>query len=343
MKTNQLVAGLAVALSTLAFTRATAGEAASVTQNHVNVRGQPSLMGEVITQLQKDEKVVILEEIPVEKPKKGEPAAWARIQMPANTPVWVFADFIDSGNKSVSVSRVNLRAGPGENFSVVGRLDRGDAVKEIRRVENWMEIEAPEKAHAFVALNLLAKDSPAPPATKTETATPPPAPTRAEPERTSPPLVATPADNSPPPLTLQPVAETPPPVAETPAPTTSAAPTPAATTPAVSNAVSSTPAPVPIVTNPETAAPLTAAAPLPKRIVRREGIVRSTKSIQAPTYFELVSTDTRRVINYLHTLDPELKLKDLKGKKIVVTGEEGLDARWPRTPILEIETIEVAP
>ncbi|MBM3839855.1 MAG: hypothetical protein FJ398_18160 [Verrucomicrobia bacterium] len=345
MKTNQLVASLAVALSTFAFAGVKAGETASVTQKHVNVRGQPSLIGEVITQLQKGEKVVILEEIPVEKPKKGEPAAWARIQMPANTPVWVFADFIDAGNKSVSVSRVNLRAGPGENFSVVGRLDRGETVKEIRRVENWMEIETPDKAYAFVALNLLAKDAPTPAATKTESVAPPPAP-KPEPDRTAPPIAATLSDSAPPPLTLQPVSETPPPAIETPAAAASQPLTTTENTPAVSNVVSTppAPAPVPVVTTPETAAPpLTDTAPPPKRIVRREGIVRSTKSIQAPTYFELVSTDTRKVVNYLHTLDPELKLKDFKGRKIIVTGEEGVDPRWPRTPILEAETIEVAP
>lgn len=343
MKTNQLVFGLVVAISTLAFAGAKAGEPASVMQNHVNVRGQPSLSGEVITQLQKGEKVVILEEIPVEKPKKGEPARWARIQMPANTPVWVFADFIDANNKSVSVTRVNLRAGPGENFSVVGRLDRGDTVKEIRRVEGWAEIEAPDKAYAFVGLNFLAKAESAPPpaATKTESIATPPAPTIVEPDRTSPPIAAVPSENTAAPLKLQTVPETPPPTVEAPATPTPQAPTLAETTPAVSNVVSTPPPPV--VTTPEAATPQTDTAPPPKRIVRREGIVRSTKSIQAPTYFELVSADTRKVINYLHTLDPELKLKEFKGKRIVVTGEEGIDRRWPNTPIIEAETIEVVP
>ena len=95
---------------------------------------------------------------------------------------------------------------------------------------------------------------------------------------------------------------------------------------------------------PETAPqPSTELAPPPKRIVRREGVVRGTKSIQAPSWYELVATDTGKPINYLHTLDPELKLKDFRGKKIVVTGEEGIDPRWPATPILEIATIAVAP
>ena len=77
--------------------------------------------------------------------------------------------------------------------------------------------------------------------------------------------------------------------------------------------------------------------------MRREGVVRGTKSIQAPTYFELVSPETRKTINYLYSDDPGLKLKDFKGKKIVVTGEEGIDPRWPQTPLIEVQTLDLKP
>src|SRR5689334_6824501 len=97
-----------------------ADEPAVVKDGRVNVRAQPSLVGEVITQLQQGEKVVILEEVPGAKGKTNEPPRWARIQMPANTPVWVYAPFVDTNSKSVKVSRLNLRAGPGENYGVVG-------------------------------------------------------------------------------------------------------------------------------------------------------------------------------------------------------------------------------
>src|SRR5438445_5281038 len=94
-----------------------ASEIATVNQSKVNVRGQPALVGEVITQLNKGDQVNFLEEISLEKPKAGEPAKWAKIKMPANTPVWVFASFIDPATKTVAARRLNLRAGPGENYS----------------------------------------------------------------------------------------------------------------------------------------------------------------------------------------------------------------------------------
>jgi len=33
-------------------------------------------------------------------------------------------------------------------------------------------------------------------------------------------------------------------------------------------------------------------------------------------------------------------LKELKGKKVYVTGEEYVDKRWLKTPVLEIDTLE---
>ena len=52
--------------------------------------------------------------------------------MPTNVPAWVKSDYIDAATKSVKVHRVNLRGGPGENFSVVGRLEKGSAINELR-------------------------------------------------------------------------------------------------------------------------------------------------------------------------------------------------------------------
>ena len=39
----------------------------------------------------------------------------------------------------------------------------------------------------------------------------------------------------------------------------------------------------------------------------------------------------------------EINLKDYRGQKVVVSGEEGIDPRWPNTPILDMETLDVLP
>ena len=75
--------------------------------------------------LQNGDTVTVLEEITLAISPSGEPAKWYRIAMPPNIPVWVRADFIDPATKAVKARRVNLRGGPGENYSVVGRLEKG--------------------------------------------------------------------------------------------------------------------------------------------------------------------------------------------------------------------------
>lgn len=356
MKTKKPLAWLAAVSLLFSLVHLAAEETAVVKDGRINVRGQPSLIGEVITQLQEGEKVVVLEEITVAKPKTNEPPRWVRIQMPANTPVWVYAPFIDPATKTVKVSRLNLRAGPGENYSVVGRLTRGASIQEIRRVEDWLEIETPPGAYGFVAADLLAKpgSSPGPAAT--------PEPAHLDSPVVRPPEIAStepPAGRT---VNQSPSAEAPavatspgsePPPAQTAVPNVGLPPrdsTASSASPSASSPTTSEPArspraePAPAPEMPAvTALPPQGEQALQRRVVRREGLVRSTASIQAPTYYELLSPETRKTMNYLHTENLGISLKDYRGRRIVVTGEEAIDPRWPKTPVIEVETLELIP
>src|SRR6266516_1838258 len=167
MKKNGRWGGVILVALGLVLATARAEETAMVKKDRVNVRGQASQGSEVITQLKKGETVLVLGEVVPKKHKRGEPARWMKIQLPANTPVWLYAPYVETNNHTVNIKRLNLRAGPGENFSVIGRLDRGTPVKEIRTDGNWMEIETPANAYAFVAADLLEKTgTPAPTATE---------------------------------------------------------------------------------------------------------------------------------------------------------------------------------
>lgn len=260
-----------------------------VQTDRVNVRARPSIYSEVLTQLHTGATVTVLDEIAPETAGPEQPTKWAKIVLPTNTPVWVFAAYIDAAAEKVKARRLNVRAGPGENYSVVGRLERGAPVKKVRVQDQWMEIETPPGAYGFVAAEFLAEPPP-PPALPPPTVLPPPA---AEPRPDVPPP-ASPRAEAP----FEPIVPAPPPPQE---------------------------------------------PPLLKRIVRREGIVRRTASIQAPTDFGLHSLQSGRLINYLYAASPELDLKRFHGKKVFVTGEEGIDERWPRTPVLDVQTIQEVP
>ncbi len=151
---------------------------AVVDANHVNVRGQPKLKSEVITRLTKGQSVVVVEEITRNNSGPDEPSAWAKILLPTNTHVWVSTAYIDPTNKTVLPKKLNLRGGPGENYSVLGRLLRGETVTNWGRKGTGLEIEAPTNAFAFMAAQYL-KQERRPARPRWPTVVPEPTPTTA--------------------------------------------------------------------------------------------------------------------------------------------------------------------
>lgn len=289
--------------------------AATVFGNNVNVRGKASFSGEVFTKLKSGDVVTVIEQVIVEKPKAGEPSQWAKIAYPAGAHVWVHSSYVDA-NKTVKPRRLNVRTGPGENYSVVGLIEHGAPVKEISTKGNWLEIEAPASAVAYVAASYLQQ---APSA-----ATVPPVVSIAPPEPT-PPTATVP----PPP---EPTTNTVPP-----------APVVAATTTPVSAANPATePAPVPVPDAANASAPPAVIEEIEvPRYVAHEGIVRGTVSIQAPTKYGLYSLENNKLINYLYSPTARLEMSRYYNLHVVVSGQEGLDERWRNTPVLTIQRIQV--
>jgi uncharacterized protein YgiM (DUF1202 family) len=311
-----------------------AEQIAVVTGDRVNVRGRPSLVGEVVIQLNQGEQVVVLEQIPVAKPQPGEPTRWMRIRLPANTPVWVFAPYIDPDEGTSRVNRLNLRAGPGENFSVLGQIERGTPVQRIRVVGNWMEIEALDTTHAFVAADFLQIVETATPDQTSEAPELAASPTPEDPAQ--PQTIPAPDEEESAPTPVEVDPETP--IAAAPG----AEPRPTEPRPTEAPPTEA----FPIDTDPMATQPVEEAlAPeeLPRRVVSREGRVIISRSIQAPTEYALESLQTRRTINYIHSEDLGVNLKVYAGRKVIVTGEELIDRRWTNTPIVEVESIRLIP
>ena len=303
----------AAAPKKIAFSEATATLAAGsaeVVVNNVNVRGQAGLKGEVITHIQKGDTVNVISQITLDKHKADEPAQWAKISLPTNVTVWVNSKFIDATTTTVTPKKLNLRGGPGENYSVLGMVEKGTVVTEAGAKGDWTKIEAPANAYAFIAAMYLKQEAtgnvPSNPAPSTET----PAPTPTTVTET-PVVVAQPAV---------------PAATETPAPAPVLATVEAPTVIVQTNIV--------VVTD-------TNLPPPPPRVVTHEGNVRRSVSIVAPTYFELYDAANDKAINYLFSSTTNLNLARYNGLKISVTGEEGLDPRWQQTPVLTIQKIYV--
>jgi uncharacterized protein YgiM (DUF1202 family) len=101
---------------------------AEVAVTNLNVRGQAGLRGEFIAHISKGDTVTVLDQINLDKHKSDEPAQWAKIALPVTVKVWVRAGFIDATNKVVLPKKLNLRAGPSEDYSVLGVIERGTPV-----------------------------------------------------------------------------------------------------------------------------------------------------------------------------------------------------------------------
>lgn len=391
----------------LSVAGAFAADEAVVKAARINLRGQPTTGSEVVTQLKQGEKITVLEEIIHAKPAKGEPAKWLRVALPSNTPVWVSTHFLTNGG--VSVPRLNIRSGPGENFSVIGRVPKGTAVKELRRSGDWLEIEAPASTFAYIAADLVVRNAAAPmqldPASPSQLAgakATPKSPSKvadksgkqmAKATPKGPPIAA--PDTKP---TLEPVevksiptapvalppgvlASRPPPV-DPPSLVLAPAPVQPSARPVVEpvkvaplaaltenvppsedpnlstgrykiaaepergvggwfkNLFARKPAEEKPKAVPVAAKPIVDEGPLPLRIVTREGIVARSWNIQTPSDWALQDAESGRVINYLWASSTNIPWASLKGRTIVVTGEEALDVRWPNTPVLKIETLK---
>jgi uncharacterized protein YgiM (DUF1202 family) len=141
----------------LRTTPLTAGPAV-VSANRVNVRGQAGLKGEILGRMTNGEPVMVIEEIRLRHSGPEEPSVWAKIVLPEKMHPWVKASFIDPTAKTVIPKKLNLRGGPGENFSIVGTLRRGDVVKEILTKGQWMQIEVATNAYGFMAAQYLTQE-----------------------------------------------------------------------------------------------------------------------------------------------------------------------------------------
>ena len=128
-------------------------KAGTVSADRVNVRARASLIGERVTQLRKGDSVKVLAKVKVNPSKEGEPLEWLKIAMPPGGQTWVYMAFVKDGK--ITANRLNVRAGGSEQFGIVGRLAKGDFVKEKRISGDWIEVEHPDGAYAFVSAKYI--------------------------------------------------------------------------------------------------------------------------------------------------------------------------------------------
>ena len=95
--------------------------------SRVNLRAGAALTFEVVRQVQQGQSLIA-------RSFEGE---WVEVVPPEGSSVWVHRDFIEDGR--VSATELNVRAGPGSNYSVVGSIPRGTTVESISEHGEWLK------------------------------------------------------------------------------------------------------------------------------------------------------------------------------------------------------------
>ena len=337
-----------------------------VTAERVNLRTRASLYdSQAFAKVNTGDSLVILEQIEVNSPSSEGPSQWLRVGVPKQIPLWISSKYIDKPSGSVTVNRLNIRVGPGVEHQVIGQLMQGDVITPVKEAGDWVGIEPPQQAVAYIAsqfveLQTSEKEVQEPsarsPTQSTELSTGSETPLLIvdNPQgESSQVLLATVSGNQPDdstgtglhPSNLRPsVNENRPEEASI----------------QENLSVSIQQENLPVTENAVTVAPVTAVgeeltseddetlSERLKRIVTREGIVKRSRSIQAPTYHRLEDPMTHRTMNYLYTgklhLNRDPMASDLKPYeqfRIRVTGQESVDPEWPSIPVIEIETLRL--
>lgn len=109
----------------------------AVTHN-VNIRAMPDTKSEVVAQISTNDELLV----------KSVGKEWVELVPPCSVEFWVLSDYIRDG--AVKGQNVNVRAGPGINFSIVGQVNQGMNVVVKSAHLDWVSISPPESCSLWV-------------------------------------------------------------------------------------------------------------------------------------------------------------------------------------------------
>ena len=124
-----------------------------VTGSRVNLRAKPGLNFEVVGQSERD--AILL--------AKTFQTEWVEVIPPSGTKAYVYSAMVR--DNLVAVDELNVRSGPGINYSPIGRLKRNMLVVVTGSFgDEWLEIDAPADCSLWVSADYVEPTRPLAPA-----------------------------------------------------------------------------------------------------------------------------------------------------------------------------------
>lgn len=113
-----------------------------IIRDDINVRAGASVSSETLCKLAKNEKVSVV----------GKSYDWYKIILPKEASCYINEKYavVEDSLGLVVGNRVNIRTKPGENYSIVGRANKGEKVKILKKDGDWYSIEPTESCFGWV-------------------------------------------------------------------------------------------------------------------------------------------------------------------------------------------------
>jgi len=122
---------------------------AEVTGDQVNVRSGQSANFESLCQLNKDAEVIVV----------GKEFSWYKIQLPSSAKSFVskeYVQYLGQNAGGITADRVNIRAGAGTHFTVLGQVTKGEQIFIKDILDKWYRIEPVTESYGWLSEDFVA-------------------------------------------------------------------------------------------------------------------------------------------------------------------------------------------
>lgn len=115
-----------------------------VKNNGANVRAGDNVNFTSLCQLDEGDPVKVI----------GKRYSWYKVALPRSAYLYIKSDFVDllseKGEAEVNAGRVNLRAGPGTKYAILGQVSKPERVHVVLEEDGWYKIIPPEGIGGWV-------------------------------------------------------------------------------------------------------------------------------------------------------------------------------------------------
>ncbi len=121
---------------------------AEVTVDGVHVRSGQSTNFEALCRLKRGTQVVAV----------AKSYRWYKVRLPLEAKSYIsqeYAQMLNADTALILKNRVNIRAGAGTQFTILGQLNKGTTVKVLETLEGWYRIEPVEGTYGWIADQFL--------------------------------------------------------------------------------------------------------------------------------------------------------------------------------------------